>query len=122
MSEHPSPQELARYQQRVLPPDLFLSIHRHLTVCADCLEQCDGAGRLKEDYAILLAAVSPDPSEAAYHPANAELAGYVQKNLDSLTTELVESHLEVCDECTQELATLSGSALSNAPASTVPMA
>ncbi|HXD32559.1 MAG TPA: hypothetical protein VN643_15665 [Pyrinomonadaceae bacterium] len=122
MSEHPSPQQLAQYQQRALPPDLFLSIHRHLALCADCLEQCDAASRLKEDYAILLAAVSPDPSEAAYHPAHAELAGYVQKNSDSVTTELVESHLEVCDECTRELATLNASALSNTPASAVQMA
>jgi len=119
MSEHPSRQQLARYQQRALPPDLFLSIHRHLSLCTECLEQCDAAGRLREDYAILLAAVSPDPSEAAYHPTNAELAGYVQKNLDSVTNESVASHLEVCDECTQELATLNAPHLSKAPASTL---
>jgi hypothetical protein len=119
MLEHPSREELAQYRERALAPDLFLSIHRHLSLCPDCLAQCQATSRLKEDYAILLTALSPDPSEAAYHPTNAELAGYIQKDSDQVTNESVESHLEVCPECTQRVATLNALHLSKAPASTL---
>ena len=101
MQEHPTFQQLNLYQRRALGPDLFLSIHRHVSACPKCFEQCSAQPRVKEDYATLLAALLPAPDEEAYHLTKAQLAGYVRRNLDDLTIELADSHLEVCAECTQ---------------------
>jgi hypothetical protein len=99
MLEHPSSQQLELYQRRALAPDLFLSIDRHVSGCSACAEQCHAPALLKEDYQALLASLLPDPDEQAYHLTKAEVAGYVSKNLDDVSIETAESHLEVCEEC-----------------------
>lgn len=71
-----------------------------------CSEQCNAPTRLKEDYETLLAALMPEPDDAAYHLTKAEMAGYVQGSLDDVAVEEAESHLEVCAECTQAVAEL----------------
>jgi hypothetical protein len=106
MSEHPSLQQLSLYQSRALAPDLFLSIHRHLDSCPECFAECNAETKLKDDYEILLAAVTPSSDEPAYHLTKAEIAGHVRKNLDDVASEIAESHLEVCAECSQAAAAL----------------
>lgn len=101
MLEHPSSQKLELYQKRALAPNLFLSIDRHVRACSLCYEQCYATGRMKEDYETLLASLLPDPDDEAYHLTKAEVAGYLQKNLDDVSIETAESHLEVCAECVQ---------------------
>jgi hypothetical protein len=54
---------------------------------------------MKEDYQALLSSLLPDPDEGAYHLTKAEVSGYVEKNLDDVSIEIAESHLEVCEEC-----------------------
>lgn len=56
---------------------------------------------MKQDYEALLNSLLPDPDEAAYHLTKAEMSGYVKRNLDEVTVETAESHLEVCAECMQ---------------------
>ena len=101
MTEHPSTQVLEEYARRVLAPDVFLAVHRHVSTCPDCLR---GAGGVrKEDYSNLLSAVTPPPEEEAFHLSAAELSGYVNDDLEELDREDVESHLEVCDQCRSEV-------------------
>lgn len=99
MLEHPSSEQLALYQSRALTPDGFLSIHRHIAACRECSAQCPAEESVKEDYEILMSAVTPDPHEADYHLTTAELTGYVRERLDELDSESAASHLEVCADC-----------------------
>lgn len=99
MVEHLSSEQLALYRSRALTPDLFLSIHRHIAVCQECSAQCPAEASVKQDYEILMFAVTPDPHEADYHLTTAELTGYVREKLDDLDSESAASHLEVCTDC-----------------------
>lgn len=102
MQEHPSQEQLRQYQRRTLAPDLFLSVHEHVSACPVCSEQCGDPSTMKEDYENLLAALMPDPSEEAYHLTRAELAGYAQGNLDEVAAEVAAGHVELCAECARE--------------------
>lgn len=106
MREHPSSEQLNLYHRRALAPDIFLSIHRHVSACPVCSEQWYAPSGVKEDYEALLAALMPAPDDEAYHLTQAERAGYVQGNLDAVSIETAESHLEVCAECVQAVAQL----------------
>jgi hypothetical protein len=101
MQEHPSSEQLNQYERRVLPPDLFLSVHRHVSGCPVCFAQCNASNRTKEDYETLVAALMPDPLDEPYHLTRAEVTGYVKGNLDEVACEAATSHLEVCGECVQ---------------------
>jgi hypothetical protein len=99
MSEHPTSQLLARYQERTLPSDVFLKIHRHLSACSVCREKCDAAERSVEDYASLQDAFLPAADDAPYHLSMVETEAYVNKVLDEIDLEIAESHLELCASC-----------------------
>ncbi len=99
MLEHPSSQQLELYQRRALAPNLFLLIDRHVSGCSACAEQCHAPALLKEDYQALLSSLLPEPDEQAYHLTKALVSGYVEKNLDDVSLEIAESHMEVCEEC-----------------------
>jgi hypothetical protein len=101
MQEHPSSEQLNLYERRALAPDLFLSIHKHVSACPVCFEQCNASIRIKEDYETLLTALMPDPLDEPYHLTKAEVAGYVKRDLDEVATEAAASHLEVCGACVQ---------------------
>jgi hypothetical protein len=92
---------LSLYQRRALAPELFLSVHRHLSACPECFAQCNPAIRIKEDYETLLTALMPDSLDEPYHLTKAEVARYVKSDLDDVTLEAAASHLEVCDACVQ---------------------
>ncbi|HEV7396688.1 MAG TPA: hypothetical protein VGN86_09290 [Pyrinomonadaceae bacterium] len=99
MLDHPSSEELALYRSRALTPDLFLSIHRHIAACEECSAQSPAEASVKQDYEILMSAVTPDPHEAEYHLTSAELSAYVNETLDDVDSESAASHLEVCADC-----------------------
>lgn len=101
MREHPSSHQLKLYQRRALAPGLFLTVHGHVSACPSCSEQCNNTAALKQDYANLLAALMPEPGDEPYHLTRAELAGYVERSLDAVDTELAESHLSVCEQCAE---------------------
>lgn len=104
MQEHPSSEQLSLYERRALAPDLFLSVHRHISACPECFDQCNPSSRVKEDYETLLAAVMPDPLDEPYHLTKAEVASYVRRELDDVALEAAASHLEVCGACVQAVA------------------
>jgi hypothetical protein len=101
MQEHPSSEQLSLYERRTLAPDVFLSIHRHVSACSECFERCNPSLRVKEDYETLLTAVMPDPLDEPYHLTKAEVTSYVKRDLDEVALEAAASHLEVCDACVQ---------------------
>jgi hypothetical protein len=99
MREHPSSHQLKLYKKRSLAPDLFLTVHRHVSACPACNELCGGAQAREEDYANLVEALMPEHGDAPYHLTEAELADYVGQRLDMVDAESAESHLAVCSQC-----------------------
>lgn len=114
MSDHPTSQLLARYQERTLPSDVFLKIHRHISGCSACYEKCRAAERLVKDYASLQDAFLPAPDDAPYHLSTVETEAYVNHGLDEIDLEIAESHLELCEVCGERVRQLQDARRSSA--------
>lgn len=103
MSYHPPSPLLVEYRKRTLSPTDFLDVHKHILSCAACYEKCNSPQQLKEDYESLRASLLPQPEETPYHLSPVEAEGYVAGRLDHIDLEIVESHLELCDDCNESI-------------------
>ena len=99
MTEHPTQRELDDYCGRVLPPPVFLSVHRHVMSCPACAAQCDAPEFLARDLTNLHEALIAAPEETPYHVSVVEMKRYAQGTMNEIDREIVESHLETCDAC-----------------------
>ena len=103
MTEHPTKLELDEYNRRVLPPDVFLSVHRHITTCPRCATQCNSPHDLSRDLEDLHSALLSTPDDTPYHLCATEVAAYVRGALDQIDLEIAESHLDICSTCLSEV-------------------
>lgn len=103
MTEHPTQLELDGYCRRVLAPDAFLSIHRHVSACPRCAAECNSPEYMARDLAHLREAFVSAPEETPYHLSAAEVQGYRQGALAEIDLEIVESHLETCATCLDQV-------------------
>ena len=103
MTEHPTKQQLDEYSRRVLRPEAFMSVHRHITSCPRCATQCNSPQDLARDLDDLHAALLSDQDDTPYHLSAAEVAAYVRGTLDQIDLEIAESHLGICSTCLSEV-------------------
>jgi len=99
MIEHPTQQELNAYCRRVLAPDAFLSVHRHVSACPSCAAQCDSPEHVARDLGDLREALISAPDETPYHLSATEVNNYRERKLSEIDLEIAESHLETCAAC-----------------------
>src|SRR5689334_4589034 len=57
----------------------------------------------EKDATKLITALLPAQQDEPYHLTATELTAYADGDADEVTRELVETHLEVCHECSEEL-------------------
>jgi anti-sigma factor RsiW len=103
MTEHPTKQELDEYCRRVLRPDAFLSVHRHINACPRCATQCNSPEDLPRDLDALHASLLSEQDDTPYHLSATEVAAYVRGTLDEIDLEITESHLGTCSTCLSEV-------------------
>ena len=101
-TRHLSPEEIAAYQRRTLPPGDLLRVDDHLAGCRECRGRIDGAERIGR----AVTAMHSDLAEVAKtldHPVPEQLAFLVDGRLEDVELELVESHLEICPSCAEDV-------------------
>ncbi len=103
MQEHLSTQYLEGYCQRTLGPDDLLTLDDHLAVCAECRwrlreMKSSPAAFLKMMASLEEAAVTEDD-----HPSREQLTTYLADRLEAVDRELVESHLDFCPQCVEQI-------------------
>jgi hypothetical protein len=103
MTGHPTKKELDEYCHRVLAPDAFMSVHRHVSECARCAAQCNSPQQLGRDLVHLHEALGSEPDGTPYHLSASEVATYARGSLDEIDLEIAESHLSVCNTCLNEV-------------------
>jgi len=106
MLDHPTAEQLERYSQRSLAPDVFDVIHKHIVSCVMCGDKCNALPDAKQNYANLLAVLLPEPKDLPYHLAYEQVAAYVDRQLDAIEIQIAESHLEVCAQCLDDVQSL----------------
>lgn len=103
MLEHPTTRQLEEYNRRTLAPEIFMVVHHHVSLCPVCEEKCDPFRRASDDYENLWQAVKPQPSDQPYHLSYEEVVGYVNEELGEIDLEIVETHLEDCAACREDI-------------------
>jgi len=107
IAEHLTEQQIERYRRREGDPVDRQIAAAHFAVCDDCLTRV-----LNSEHSVLafdaltealLAPVDAEP----FHLSPAELRGYVNGTVDRADRIICESHIDVCERCTEELRLLS---------------
>ena len=87
MLNHLSDSEIARYRQRLSPPEELLRTDEHLTQCTEC------RARVIEEVRLSI----------GEHLAYEQLEGYVDKAIGPLERQKILAHTRVCARCAGEL-------------------
>lgn len=102
MQHHLSETEIQNYQLKKITPDQLLELDDHIQSCELCrnrLHQKQDDISFKWLRSELRATVVENPDHLSYD----HLESYVDGSLDSIDLEIVQSHLNICNECTTDV-------------------
>jgi hypothetical protein len=102
VSEHLSQLQIEHYRQRLLSPSELLSFDDHLTGCAFCRRQLRERKPMDETLSTIRTNLQTIPLAISDHLTREQLTGYAAHQLDGIERELVESHLEFCEQCSAQ--------------------
>ena len=104
MSPHLSTQRAEEYRQRVLPGAELLEVDDHLAVCEECRRQISvnvEVDTLVSDFHHRLLSTPGVPESD--HLSYEQLVTLVDGELEKSERDALQTHLEVCEPCTQDL-------------------
>jgi anti-sigma factor RsiW len=103
MAEHLTPDQVARYIQRRLSSAEFLAFDEHLATCEPCRQAVSDPKWLQAAYAFLRQDVKNEEKLGLTHLAYEQMAAYVDNEIGDADREIVDSHVEQCCICGDEL-------------------
>lgn len=101
MSGHLTPQSVELYQQQRLPAKELLEADAHLSRCASCRDQLKERARMSRAILAFRSGLELEAVEGREHPSYEQFTSYVEGRLDEVDVEIMDSHLFVCEECSQ---------------------
>lgn len=102
MQHHLSETEIQNYQLKKIKPDQLLELDDHIQSC----ELCRNRVHQKQDdlsFKWLRSELRTTAVENPGHLSDDQLESYVDGSLDSVDLENVQSHLNICNECTTDV-------------------
>ncbi len=106
MSAHLSNIEITAYQQGKLAAKELLALDKHLATCEQCRQQLSKALGIKGWLTALQEDLTAVATDKLDHIACEDFSAYVEEKMDEVEREIVESHLEICMQCAEELQAL----------------
>ncbi|MBI2833356.1 MAG: zf-HC2 domain-containing protein [Acidobacteria bacterium] len=100
---HVTSEQAARYHDRKLEPAELVALDDHLVACPACREQLVSAADFDRAVSELRADLSTTLQVPLTHPAYEELEAYLDRRLDQVDRDLMESHVAACSSCGEEL-------------------
>ena len=107
MTEHLTDQLVELYQRGQVEPAERQKSDAHLAVCESCVKRVLNSEHATLAFNSLREALLPAGNEAPFHLSNAELGKFVAGAASNADKIVCESHLEVCEQCNEELLRLS---------------
>jgi hypothetical protein len=103
--EHLAEKELREYGENSVSPREFLRRQTHLETCPECQRRLDemlpNLGIAETE--MLFNALKENPADEFHLNYDEHLQPYVYQTIDAVTHEIVESHVEICAECREDL-------------------
>jgi hypothetical protein len=103
MADHLTPDGLARYVKRALSPAELIVADRHLAACELCRKQVSDPQKLEDLVTALRHDLETQAQLDPIHIAYEQLEAYVDNEADAADREIVDSHVELCRTCREEL-------------------
>jgi predicted anti-sigma-YlaC factor YlaD len=102
MSEHFTTQQVERYLGRAMSPAELLAATDHLATCEACRKLLGEAKQLHSSLTSLRADLQAIAGAEPVHLQYEELAAYLDGRADPVDREILESHLQICQQCMAE--------------------
>lgn len=107
MADHLTEQEIELYRRREGNPGNRRVTAEHLAVCQPCLKRV-----LDSEHSVLAVnalseAFLPSVGDPPFHLSHAEMKSYVAGSIAKADQIICESHIEICEQCDEELRLLS---------------
>src|SRR5215510_656729 len=100
MNGHLTEPLIERYREQALPPVELLDADDHLAGCEICRQRLDDKQRLQATGQSLRRDLAVT---GLTHITYEQLVLYVDGGLDQVDSEIVDSHLKLCEQCSAEL-------------------
>jgi hypothetical protein len=100
MNAHLTESLIERYREQALPPVELLDADDHLAACEVCRQRLDDEQRLQTTSQSLRRDFA---ATGLTHITYEQLVLYVDGGLDQVDSEIVDSHLKLCEHCSAEL-------------------
>ena len=107
MTEHLTEQTIELYRRSQISPGERRLTEAHLAACESCVERVLNSDHASLAFNSLKEALLPAANEAPFHLSNAELRKFAAGGGSTTDKVICESHLEVCEQCSEELQRLS---------------
>jgi anti-sigma factor RsiW len=107
MAEHLTEQEIELYRAGEGNPGDRQLTAAHLAVCRPCLERVLVSEHSVLAVSALTEAFLPSVGDPPFHLSNAEMKSYVAGSIAKADQIICESHIEICEQCDEELRLIS---------------
>ena len=109
MTEHLTETQVSLFRERALGPTERERIDAHVAECESCLRRILPSEDSALVYSELTEALLPDSADEPFHLSNAEVRRYTNGSIDQADRVIFESHLEICDQCSEAVQSLAAS-------------
>jgi len=105
MNEHLEEKELKNYGESNLSPREFLRVQTHLETCEDCTRRLNEMfpNIVEREEAFLLEDLADETLRDFHLNYDEHLKPYIYETIDAVEREIVESHVEICADCREDL-------------------
>jgi len=103
MAGHLTPDQFDRYGKRALSPAELIAADEHLAACEPCRQQAIDPQKVEAEFAFLRHGLDTESKLEPAHIEYEQLEAYADNEMDGADREIVESHVEFCKMCGDEL-------------------
>jgi hypothetical protein len=109
MTDHLSETEVSLFRERTIGPAERERIDSHVAQCDSCLRRILPSEDTALVFSELTEALLPDSADEPFHLSNAEIRAYGKGSIDQADRVIFESHLDICDQCSEAVQLLTAS-------------
>ena len=109
MTDHLSETEVSLFRDRTIGPTERERIDAHVAECESCLRRILPSEDSALVYSELTEALLPDSTDEPFHLSNADVRRYANGLVDQADRVIFESHLDICEQCSEAVQLLTAS-------------
>lgn len=102
MPKHLSVQQIEGYQQNQLSATELLALDTHIMICAACRERLFEPEKQQQAWQTFIEDIKTTTDSEDFHLCKETISDFINNLLDEEEHQIVQEHIETCDNCKQE--------------------